>query len=141
MKTFKEFVNEGAVEDAAWEVENNKRLEDYKIQAAKEKKFQEADEATFNKDFEKLAKSKKINGNAFTYEKGQWGYEIKFEKAGTPFSVEFINNTAGTAVKRVIQISTSAKPGVIEKPTSGRNATAANIYKMLDKFFTTQKWK
>ena len=118
-------------------------LEVYKKQAEKEKQAYEAEEAKFNADFTKLARSKKINGNPFTYDLDDeigMGYVVKVNKAGTPFDVYFINDFRNGKAKRTIQVSTPVKRGVIEKTVSGKNATAEAIWKKLDKFFSTTKW-
>ena len=118
-------------------------LDAYKKQASIEKKAYEDEEEKFNSDFTKLARSKKINGNPFTYELDSepgMGYAVKVNKAGTPFEVYFINDFRDGKAKRTIQVSTPVKRGVIEKTVSGKNATADAIWKKLDKFFSTTKW-
>jgi len=115
-------------------------------------KYQEDWKNQFFKDWDRLAKTKKLAGYDFTAtvkdaEKFNGNYariEIKTNqphKGGTVgFTIEFLDNTRGQKIAKTIQISSDAKRGVIEKKVSGRNATADKIWAKLDKFFTYGKW-
>jgi len=126
-------------------MEKFKELYEYYDGYEEDKKFQDDWENAFNKDWERLAKTKKMAGYDFSVKINNYDSleitTLQPHKNGTvKFSIGFIDDTRGQKVAKVIQISSDAKGGVIEKKVSGRNATADKIWAKLDKFFTYGKW-
>ena len=142
MNQFKELFEET---EAEWQAKNDIRMAKHQAEYIADRKFQDDWENAFNKDWERLAKTKKLAGYDFSVKMNKYDTLVittaQPHKGGTVgFSIEFIDDTRGQKIAKVIQIASDAKRGVIEKKVSGRNATADKIWAKLDKFFTYGKW-
>ena len=99
----------------------------------------------FNAELEKAAKKMTISGNKITYIQGDSEFrpsfsELSFTMAGVVFNINFLDHYASKPAV-VVQISSEAKPGVIEKKVTGKNVDPKWIISKLDNFFKTGgKW-
>ena len=105
--------------------------------------------AGFNKEWKDLSKNSKIWNSKFktqvrksVAQQSDSLTNLTFKtREGTEWSIGFLDGYVNEKPAVTVQISSKAKPGVIEKKFSGKNSAPDKLLPALNKFFNTGKWK